>query len=603
MRLPRLRHMTISGQLMLMTLVVMSPLVGALAYAARAGHDDAGAAATRASQQVAALTASSFTAFMVDTRSLMDTLAARPEVAAAQIASCPPILDDVLRLHRYYHDVRVLDSSGAVVCSALRPPAGGYPSYRTTAWFAEVERSGQFTVGEPDAGVGEARLATLVMPLGPDPDRRAYLAVALDMVRFEEPLAGIARVSEGIVSVITADGRIVARSEEAERFVGRQLSPDRVVLLHRPVATATGLDGVKRIFANAPVPGTGLVVSAGLPVSVAYGDSDRLGGTLLLISAALILLALVAAAIVGRRIARPIRALGARVTALSEGEPYEPLPLDGPAEVSATAARLNEMVDAEAQSEADRRLLRRQLTETRELEVTRRIELLERLAEAEDRERQRIAHDVHDDSIQQLAAVGLRLEGLSRRLQDGGVSAEQVAERLADIRDALQQATQSVRDVVFDLAPADLGAGLLGAIEVLGAEIFSESDTVLEVAGQELALDERQEQLVYRIVAEALRNARQHAGASRVRVSLEDDAGSMRVTVVDDGVGVPAAGADLRPGHLGLRVMTERAIALGGTCRINRRPEGGTAVELRFEASGDREGREVVGSGVGVRPE
>ncbi|MFD2353615.1 sensor histidine kinase [Nonomuraea ferruginea] len=96
----------------------------------------------------------------------------------------------------------------------------------------------------------------------------------------------------------------------------------------------------------------------------------------------------------------------------------------------------------------------------------------------------------------------------------------------------------------------------------------------METAGDLDGLPAAVEVAAYRIVQEALTNARKHAAASRVTVRLERDNRVLRVTVADDGIGLPP---DARAG-VGLGSMRERAAELGGTCVVRAAEDGGTVV-------------------------
>jgi len=93
---------------------------------------------------------------------------------------------------------------------------------------------------------------------------------------------------------------------------------------------------------------------------------------------------------------------------------------------------------------------------------------------------------------------------------------------------------------------------------------------------------------IVRIVQEALTNARKHAGASRVRVSLEQGQGDVSILVEDNGRGFEpdrCAGGGEGEIHLGLQVMRERATSVGGALEIDSQPAGGTRVRLRVPCS------------------
>jgi signal transduction histidine kinase len=86
----------------------------------------------------------------------------------------------------------------------------------------------------------------------------------------------------------------------------------------------------------------------------------------------------------------------------------------------------------------------------------------------------------------------------------------------------------------------------------------------------------------YRIVQEAISNARRHARAAHVTITLEEVGGELVARVLDNGIGIDASKAAQQPGHLGLTTMRERAESRLGTLSIRRRHPNGTMVELRL---------------------
>jgi signal transduction histidine kinase len=94
--------------------------------------------------------------------------------------------------------------------------------------------------------------------------------------------------------------------------------------------------------------------------------------------------------------------------------------------------------------------------------------------------------------------------------------------------------------------------------------------------------------VLFRIAQEAIRNARRHARATTVRISLDDDADGVRLTVADDGVGFDVVvSSESPPGHLGLTAMRERAEMVGGWRRLTSRPGAGTVVEAWVPRAGE----------------
>lgn len=206
--------------------------------------------------------------------------------------------------------------------------------------------------------------------------------------------------------------------------------------------------------------------------------------------------------------------------------------------------------------------------------------LLERVIASEDMERTQVARDLHDSTVQEVAALANDAEALRRALAAGRVGPDGLAARLDELAHAARAAVDSARATLFDYAAPDTSDGLQSAIATLAQRSFDGATTAVSVLGDLPPLDQHHATQAHRIVAEALRNTRKHAGASAVaiRLGVEDD--HAVITITDDGVGVDRPRSEA--GHLGVRTMHERAIILGGTCTIQSRPEGGTKVLLRF---------------------
>ncbi len=198
--------------------------------------------------------------------------------------------------------------------------------------------------------------------------------------------------------------------------------------------------------------------------------------------------------------------------------------------------------------------------------------LLARVVRAQEDERQRIAGDIHDDSVQAMTAVGLRLAALARSLADPGQ-----AERLRALEASVNEAIARLRNLIFELRPASLDReGLATALRELLERTFRDSPVDLD-----LRVDLPTEPppaarlLAFRVAQEAVRNVWKHARASRVEVAVRAEGEGLRVTVADDGVGFSAE--DLAapvPGHLGIPTMRERAEQAGGWLRVRSSPGG-----------------------------
>ena len=218
--------------------------------------------------------------------------------------------------------------------------------------------------------------------------------------------------------------------------------------------------------------------------------------------------------------------------------------------------------------------------ELRELTRTRERALSERLVEAQDDERARIADDVHDDSVQALAAVDLRLGALRNRLRARAPDEVPAVEAALD---AVHGASVRLRHLLFELETPVLDAALSDGLQDAAAHIFEDSDVTWSVEERARAeLPERVRVSAYRIAREALVNARKHAQASSVRITVDATGRGVEVHVVDDGRGVAAASTiRSRRRHSGVVAMRDRALATGGWWR-SEPGDGGVGTSVSF---------------------
>jgi PAS domain S-box-containing protein len=204
--------------------------------------------------------------------------------------------------------------------------------------------------------------------------------------------------------------------------------------------------------------------------------------------------------------------------------------------------------------------------------------LLTRLVNVQDDERTRIAAEVHDDPVQALAAVDLRLGLLHRQLQE---RAPELLETLTPVQATVAGATERLRSLLFDLEPPDLDHGLTGALRHAAEEIFELADTRWTIdADQEPDVPNAVRAIAYRIAKEALNNARKHADARHVTVSMRGRDGGIEVSVADDGVGLGPEDLSPTPGHRGLVNMQDQAAIAGGYCSFSSTDGGGTVVTM-----------------------
>ena len=205
----------------------------------------------------------------------------------------------------------------------------------------------------------------------------------------------------------------------------------------------------------------------------------------------------------------------------------------------------------------------------------------QRLAAAE-LERAHWARELHDETLQNLAALRL---GLAAQLHNSDSAA--VIETVRDAVAQLEHEIRTLRALVTDLRPAaldDLGAE--AAIEDLaerarsrGLDVKLVIDLAREQGGKPVRHTNEVETALYRIVQEALNNATKHGAARRAQVEIVEDDSTIRVTVCDDGRGFDPTANSAGFGLIGMR---ERVELLRGTLKVQSSPGEGTTINATF---------------------
>ena len=463
----------------------------------------------------------------------------------------------------------VIGADGAVLCSS-RPTAGAASGYQSAPWLSSALAAPILIAPVNDSVTG----AMSLLAASPTASHQFFVAAFVDLApigtRLEAGFGGPLGLEFLVVG--NENKTVVARSRNPGRWVGAKLTDGQFSTLTRDTEHPD-VDGTDRIYGHSAVPTAHWTVYAGAATTEVVASAHLVFQRDLLIILVGFAVVSIAAFFVYSRTAPPLLELTAalRVSAFRPDAP--PINVRGPAEVTALANEFNRLV-----SYVDMEMDERLEAETTVRDQAKRLRyLLERQTSAAESERSRIAVEIHDDTVQVLAAASMRIE----RLKTSAVGDKQ-KELIADVEVAIKTSAQRLRNLLFDLRPPALDDlhGLQTAIEESLAHLRTDTGVQFQVKrrlDRQLAIESKL--VLFRITQEALVNVRKHSKARNVQVDIVDTKDGVQITVIDDGVGFPTGVAPLPlPGHLGMAAMEERAIAAGGWWRADSRPSHGTRV-------------------------
>lgn len=202
--------------------------------------------------------------------------------------------------------------------------------------------------------------------------------------------------------------------------------------------------------------------------------------------------------------------------------------------------------------------------------------LSQRIIEAQEDERQRVARELHDQSAQSLTSMLVRLRMLERAEDPA-----QARAHIQELRDLTARSLEEIRRIALELRPKileDLGLGEALAWRADELNAGGAVRTTLQIADMDRRLPKDVELALYRVAQEALTNISRHAHAQTAQLRLEHMDGAVRLTVQDDGIGFDVTAPVAHPSGLGLSGMRERMALVGGRLAIDSVPGGGTCL-------------------------
>lgn len=346
--------LSIRSLMFLLVLVVLLPATGVVAWFLAAQKEQARAGAEAEVRQLANGTLTALQLILGDQQAVMQLLAERPRVRALNADDVDPGVAEYVQLHREFNTLTVRDREARPVFSS-RPNPNTPEQFGAFPWFKEGITSGGFLASDAFQGTLTKRWVTVLTQ--PVRDERGevvgLMSLSQDLLALNQRVLGSVPAN-AVVAVTDRQDRYLLRSAEPEAWLGKP-GPSKVVQdtqgQREGFLSATGPDGITRLYAFVTMADTGWRVVAGLPQDQVFAASRALFQRSALFGVGIMLLALLAAWRVGRRISGPIDALSRSAVKVATGDYRARAPEQGPAEIRAVAQEFNRMVQARNQSE------------------------------------------------------------------------------------------------------------------------------------------------------------------------------------------------------------------------------------------------------------
>lgn len=195
-------------------------------------------------------------------------------------------------------------------------------------------------------------------------------------------------------------------------------------------------------------------------------------------------------------------------------------------------------------------------------------------------DRRRIARDLHDTSLQNLAHIVHKLELASMYIDKDIIQAKL---EIASISQNINSIIDEIRNIIFDLRPMSFDdLGLKETIEDMLEKLKKHFDIIVTSDIDPICLEEEYMLGIFRIIQEALMNACKHSKAKHLWVKLKENENEIDLEVKDDGIGFEVDAACNKEKHFGIYIMKERIEILSGKLKIISEQKKGTKIVVKI---------------------
>ncbi len=295
-----------------MTVSLLVPFVLAALWSAHVTRLERDSEVREQAATVAATAAAYLNQYLTGLDSMASALVRHQAVAAFDSPACDRLFADVLRDQPLVLNIVLSDSMGAIKGTALPLRPGVAPAMAMPRVREAVIASGRPVITELTSGAVTGKpTVILAYPVRRDGSDAVagVLGIGLDLAKLQTLFSDIPLPADSVVTMTDARGRVLARSRDAERFIGQPTDANALPPVDVPrTQTLTGLDGIERFYGNAVVARGPWLLSVGIPTSVAVARAAPMYRRDFLIASAmtltLLFVALFAASIVGSGINR-----------------------------------------------------------------------------------------------------------------------------------------------------------------------------------------------------------------------------------------------------------------------------------------------------------
>jgi signal transduction histidine kinase len=537
-------------------------------------------------------------------RGVVEALSAVPAAPGFDLEDADPVPEqEALRRARIH--MRLLDG---LVLERLdgRPIAHEPESYRAADVHllslpeaSAVVSSGRPTV-TPLVVIGGRPVHVFLVPVR---DRTGHVAALLGGVRHAGEGSWTALLSTGppgaVVDLVDQTGKVVASNvhgragRDSERAALIQAWWTRRQVIAEDVPRG---DGGHEVMAFAPLSLAPAAVTVRQDDDEVFGAAYALQRRILTVGPLVVLVALLFAWGAAQSVRLPLAVLNRSARRIAEGDlskAVPPLPRDEIGDLGESFERMRcqlaesmERITRHAQELEDRVAARtRDLAAARdalEAHNEQRGRLLRKVIGAQEEERKRLARELHDETCQKVAALGIRIETAL-----GAGTPDEMRERLGDARALASRTLEDIHRVIFDLRPSVLDdLGLLSAIRWYATRQLEPKGISVrfDFPDAEVHLPPEVETALFRTVQEAINNIARHSQAESALIEIDARPGELLIEVEDDGQGfdVESVSAPSESGRgLGLLGLRERMELLGGSVEVDSSPGDGTRVAFR----------------------